>query len=739
MTSRIHPVLWGTGLVIVFGACVALIVLAAADVFWRTPALERNREEVIHAVAVVQAARELEREVAMAERAQRGFLFTAERAYLKSFDEALERTPALLARLKGLVADDPEQQRRVQELERQVELRLTTLRTTLEIGNRDGLEAARRGPQVAAGAQAMAAVEASIGTMVAAENALLSERLDGAAQALRGQTAATVAAGVLAIVALMLGLLLARYAKGRWVRVDRERRESEEIFRHMIEAVSDYAIFMLDPQGRVATWNRGAERIKGYTAEEIIGKPFSVFYTREDQEANAPAHALETATREGRYVSEAWRVRKDGTRFFASVALDAIRDRSGNLAGFAKVTRDFTERLEQQRALDQTRAQLAQAQKMEALGLMSGGIAHDFNNLLHVIGNGLGVLERSIRGADVSTVRVLEMIRRSVESGTTMIQRLLAFSRHQPLEPRVVDPNKLVADMKALLSHAVGGTISQETVLGGGTWQISVDANQLELALLNLAANARDAMPGGGKLTVETSNAFLDEAYAASRPEVAVGQYVMIAVSDTGTGMPQEVVARAFEPFFTTKGEGEGTGLGLSQVYGFIKQSDGHIAIYSEPGQGTTVKLYLPRSQSPAAQAAAPPIAPRTAGANGKTILVVEDHVDVLALSAQTLRGLGYGVLEAIDAGAALEMLETEREVDLLFTDVALADGMNGRELAREVTKRRPAIKVLFTTAFTRNAIIHHGRLDPDVELLAKPFSQSDLADKVRRILCVAD
>src|SRR5258706_12121658 len=230
--------------------------------------------------------------------------------------------------------------------------------------------------------------------MVTAENALLSERLDSAAAALRGQTVATAAAGVLAIIALTLGLLLARYATGRFVLVDKARRQNEEIFRHLVESVSDYAIFMLDPQGRVATWNRGAERIKGYTAEEIIGKPFSVFYTQEDQEANVPARALETATREGRYVSEAWRVRKDGTRFLASVAINAIRDRSGKLLGFAKVTRDFTERLEQQRALDQARTQLAQTQKMEALGRMSGGIAHDFNNLLHVIGDGVGVLER---------------------------------------------------------------------------------------------------------------------------------------------------------------------------------------------------------------------------------------------------------------------------------------------------------------------------------------------------------
>jgi PAS domain S-box-containing protein len=720
--------------VIVFGACIALIVLAAADVFWRTPALERNREQVIHAVAVVQASRELEREVAMAERAQRGYLITDDRAYLKSYDAAVQGTPALLARLKQLVAEDPAQQRRVQGLERQVEARLAGLRETLEIRQRDGMEAARHGPQVAAGAQAMAAIEESIGAMVAAENALLSQRMEGAAAGLRGQTVATSTAAVLAIVALVFGLWLARYATSRFILVDRERRESEAVFRHLVEGVSDYAIFMLDPQGRVATWNRGAERIKGYTAGEIIGKPFSVFYTPQDQEAGVPARALETAEREGRYVAEGWRVRKDGSRFFASVAINAIRDRSGELSGFAKITRDYTERLEQQQALDKARTQLAQAQKMEALGRMSGGIAHDFNNLLHVISNGLGVLERSIRGADVPTLRILEMIRRSVESGTTMIQRLLAFSRHQPLEPSVVEPNKLVADMRALLSHAVGGNVSQETVLGGGVWPVSVDPNQLELAILNLAANARDAMPKGGKLTLETSNAFLDEAYAASHQDVAVGQYVMIAVSDTGTGMPPDVVARAFEPFFTTKAEGEGTGLGLSQVYGFIKQSGGHVAIYSEPGQGTTVKLYLPRSQSPASRPP-PPIAPRAEDATGKTILVVDDHVDALLLAAQTLRDLGYTVLEANDASAALEMLEREPRVDLLFTDVALGDGMNGRELAREITKRRPGINVLFTTAFTRNAIIHHGRLDPDVELLAKPFSQSDLANKVRRIL----
>jgi signal transduction histidine kinase/CheY-like chemotaxis protein len=405
----------------------------------------------------------------------------------------------------------------------------------------------------------------------------------------------------------------------------------------------------------------------------------------------------------------------------------------GRLMGFAKLTRDMSERLQQQQALESARAALVQAQKMEALGQLSGGIAHDYNNLLHVIRNAVEILERRLRAGDPEADRLLEMIRRNADRAATLTQRLLAFSRRQPLEVKAVDPNRLVAGMTELVRSALGEGIEMETVLAAGIWPMLADANQLEAAILNLAVNARDAMPEGGKLTVETANMFLDDAYAALNSEVQPGQYVLLAVSDTGTGMSPEVAARALDPFFTTKEVGKGTGLGLSQVYGFIKQSGGHLKLYSEPGAGTTVKLYLPRA--PAAHAEETPrAAPALAGGN-HSILVVEDEEDVRAFTVEVLRDLGYRVLAAEDGPSALRVLEQEPAVSLLFTDVGLPNGMNGRQLAEEAQRRCPRLKVLFTTGYARNAIVHHGHLDPGVELIVKPFTPAKLASRITRTL----
>lgn len=382
-----------------------------------------------------------------------------------------------------------------------------------------------------------------------------------------------------------------------------------------------------------------------------------------------------------------------------------------------------------------------QAQKMEAIGQLTGGIAHDFNNLLTVILGNLDVLRRSSGGNaqrldDDEFRRLTNAAVRGAERAAALTQRLLAFSRRQPLMPTPVEVNKLVAGMSDLLRRTLGESIAIETVLAGGLWRVSADANQLENALLNLAVNARDAMPAGGKLTIETANSHLDETYAAAHDEVQAGQYVLIAMTDTGTGMPKDVAGKAFDPFFTTKEMGQGTGLGLSQVYGFVKQSGGHVKIYSEPGEGTTVKLYLPRLVGGAAQDDGTPKPRRIpAGARGETILVVEDDADVRTYSVEMLREIGYRVLEAADGPAALRVLEGEPGIHLLFTDVGLPGGLNGRQLADEARQRRPALKVLFTTGYARNAIIHAGRLDPGVELLVKPFTYAALDTKIRQVL----
>jgi CheY-like chemotaxis protein len=340
---------------------------------------------------------------------------------------------------------------------------------------------------------------------------------------------------------------------------------------------------------------------------------------------------------------------------------------------------------------------------------------------------------RNLVGGD-DAKRMVASALRGAQRAATLTQRLLAFARRQPLDPRPIDVNRLVTGMSELLHRTLGESITIETVLASGIWRVAVDANQLENALLNLAVNARDAMPSGGRLTIETANTFLDEAYSQTN-EVKPGQYVLIAVSDTGTGMSSDVIAKAFEPFFTTKDVGKGSGLGLSQVYGFIRQSDGHAKIYSEPGEGTTIKLYLPRLVTAGESREASPDASAMTGSRGdRHVLVVEDDEDVRAHAVAILRELGYAVLEASDGASALRVLEADPNVELLFTDVGLPGGLNGRQLADEARRRHPELAVLYTTGYARNAIVHQGRLDPGVELITKPFTFASLAAKVNAI-----
>ena len=385
---------------------------------------------------------------------------------------------------------------------------------------------------------------------------------------------------------------------------------------------------------------------------------------------------------------------------------------------------------------------LRQAQKMEAVGQLTGGIAHDFNNLLTIILGGLDVIGRQIPALGHSPAvarigRAKDMALAGARRAVTLTDRLLAFSRQQPLAPKPIDANKLVAGISELLRRTLGEHVSLETVLAGGLWRTHADSNQLENALLNLALNARDAMPDGGKVTIETANCHLDEAYVSALPDpVKIGQYVMIAVADTGSGMQPSTLERVFEPFFTTKEVGKGTGLGLSQVYGFVRQSAGHVKIYSEPGEGTIVKIYLPRHSGAEHEQEDISRSGNAVRAIGdESILVVEDDESLRAHVVEILRELGYRVLQAPAAAAALEILDRERGIDLLFTDVVMPGGMNGRQLADEAVRRRPGLKVLFTTGYTRNAIVHQGRLDPGVQMIGKPFSFDELGARIRASL----
>jgi len=513
-----------------------------------------------------------------------------------------------------------------------------------------------------------------------------------------------------------------------------ELLESERRFRRLVESVVDYAIFQLDTGGHVATWNAGAEKIKGYRADEIIGQHFSRFYTEEDRAAGVPAKAMHTAATEGRFGSEGWRVRKDGSKFFASVVIDAIRDDAGDLIGFAKVTRDITERQEAQQKLKEAQEQLMASQKMEAIGQLSGGIAHDFNNLMMiVIGNLETAQHEAIRTeSNPRMTRALSNAMRGAQRASALTSRLLAFSRRQPLNPKPMDVNKFLTGASDFLQRSLGEKVEMETVGAPGLWAIEVDVNHLETALLNLAINARDAMPNGGKLTIEGVNVYVDDDYHRRNPEISKGQHVCISVSDTGSGMPPDILSRVFEPFFTTKELGQGTGLGLSQVYGFIKQTGGHIKIYSEVGQGTTVKLYFPRMQGSAAEEVDEDDGLLLGGEQTETILLVEDDSDLRAYVSDILTGLRYRVIAAPNANAALEILKDGKTpVDLLLTDVVMP-GMNGRELATEALKSKPDLQVIYMTGYSRNAVVHQGRLDDGVDLLQKPVSQGELATRVR-------
>jgi signal transduction histidine kinase len=401
----------------------------------------------------------------------------------------------------------------------------------------------------------------------------------------------------------------------------------------------------------------------------------------------------------------------------------------------ATLEQQVTDRTEQLRKNEEA---LRQSQKMEAVGQLTGGVAHDFNNILQVISGNLDILSRGLPQDSTRLTRAAQNAVAGAKRAAALTQRLLAFSRRQPLDPKPIDVNTLVSGMADLLHRALGETIELETVRAGRLWSAEADANELESALLNLAVNARDAMPQGGRLTIETANVDLDRAYAATQTEVFPGQYVSIAVSDTGSGMSAATIAQAFEPFFTTKPVGQGTGLGLSQVYGFVKQSGGHVRIYSEVGQGTTVKIYLPRMlrKESIGQLLDPQIAPE--GTLAETILVTEDDPDVRTYSVEILQELGYRVIEAPDGPSSLQLLESHPQVDLLFTDVVLPGGMTGAQLAAQARGRWPNLKVLFTTGYARNAIVHHGRLDPGVQLITKPFTVAELAVRVREVLDAA-
>jgi PAS domain S-box-containing protein len=426
----------------------------------------------------------------------------------------------------------------------------------------------------------------------------------------------------------------------------------------------------------------------------------------------------------------------DGNRRYYEMHFNALRDAQGRQIGAYQFAYDVTDRLNEQERLRRVEDALRQSQKMEAVGQLTGGIAHDFNNMLAVIIGSLRLTQRRLGRGDLNVLELIDGGLRGAERAANLVSRLLAFARQQPLSPQRTDPNRLLSGMEDVLHRTIPENIRIEFVQSGSLWNVHVDHPGLESAIINLAVNARDAMPDGGKITIETANASLDDAYAAAHADVPAGQYVMIAVSDTGHGMAPHILAKVFEPFFTTKPVGAGTGLGLSQVYGFLKQSGGHVKIYSEESVGTTVKLYFPRvAGAPASNPAVSPSSPGTpVMGKGQIILVVEDEDEVRRLTFSMLTELGYSVLAASNAADAIAILDQTEDVALLLTDVVMP-GMNGRRLAEEACRHRPNLKVLFTTGYTRNAVVHNGTLDEGVELIMKPYTLDALAEKIAKIL----
>ncbi|MCK8663504.1 PAS domain S-box protein [Pseudomonas azerbaijanoccidens] len=498
-------------------------------------------------------------------------------------------------------------------------------------------------------------------------------------------------------------------------------KQSEQQFRLLVQSVTDYAIYMLDPRGHLTNWNLGAQRIKGYLPEEVIGKHFSMFYTPEDRATGEPLRTLSIATNEGRFENKGWRVRKDGTRFLAHVVVDPIWGETGTLLGFAKITRDVTEVTQAQQALEQTREALFQAQKMQAIGQLSGGIAHDFNNLLTVILGNLEIVRKRLAD-DPKIVRLLDNATQGALRGVSLTQRMLAFARRQELKSEPVDLPALIQGISGLLRSSLGPSVVLETRFPQGVEPVMADVNQLELALLNLATNARDAMPNGGTITISSREA---EASDGNRLSSIAGRYVCLSVSDTGLGMDEVTLASAMDPFFTTKGLGKGTGLGLSMVHGFIEQLGGRFILKSRKDHGTTAEMWLPVALEGSASARvveqnSTPDIPRLC------VLVIDDDSLVLTSTCLLLEDLGHRVISATSGRQGLELFEVNPSIDLVITDMAMPQ-MSGAQLADAIRRLKPDVPIILATGYAE-------RLEgfaAGLPRLSKPFTQLNLVETI--------
>jgi signal transduction histidine kinase/CheY-like chemotaxis protein len=697
-------------LALLVGAIPLLVVVAilAWQLIENVPAARRERDDTIHDFQTIRAIAAIDEAIQDAERGQRGFLITNRNDYLVPYDKAVQRLPTLMTDLQSALAGDVEQQQRLLHLQSDITTKLNELESTISTMRHTGYDAAKEIVETDVGRRSMQAISADLAAIGEAANNRLSARLASAAAADSRLVSTFIAGSVIAALGLLAGMLVL-------VRATRRATVSERTLQATLDSVRE-GVVAIDQGNRLRAWNAPFAAVMGASAADFrAGQRFTLDAIKDNAIASQLQNLAATARTTGRP---------------AMTELPAAQGRNVEVfynptgGGYVVTLLDVTERRQVENAL-------AQSQKLESLGRMTGGVAHDFNNLLTIIIGGLGLLGNAVR-RNSDALRRIDMMMTAAERASRLIKQLLAFARRQPLRPEIVNLAAVIQEGLPLIRRAVGEAVTVECVVGAGLWNTTVDPAEFQAAVLNLAINSRDAMPGGGELTIELANAALDDAYAAAHAEVEPGQYVMFAITDTGAGMDTATMTQALDPFFTTKGPGEGTGLGLPQVYGFVKQLGGHLKIYSERGVGTTVKLYLPRSL--AQEAASLRQVSRVIVAGTETILLVDDDDTVRATVALMLEELGYTVVEARGAEEALAILREGCKPDLLFTDVVMPK-MSGRSLADAARKIAPDLRVLYTSGYTENAIVHHGQLDPGVELLSKPFSREQLGIRLRRLL----
>ena len=704
---------------LVFGVLMVILALVGAVTWERLNASRVAREWSQHSYRVLTTTKDLAIALRDAERGQRGYVLTGRDEYLGPYHAARDRIGVLQGELQALTADNPAHQERIRGLAPVVQHKLEELAQTVQARRDGGVEAALRIVNTDAGRKDMREAETIVAAMLADEQNLLEERLAQNDTRARWVRWSVLGGSTLAMLTLLWAARLLNQAWSRSQKTEDEQRVLALRLRTTLDSLSQ-GVAVFGPDRTLKNWNECFQVL--LALPQAMLRQGTTYATFVEQTAEPGRPTLETED-QIRHGSQNPREPITYEREAANGHHLEIRRTPMPDGGFVLTISDMTKRA-------QAESVLREAQKMQAIGQLTGGIAHDFNNLLQVI---LGNLEfvRAKLTDDAKLQQRIERAAWAAQRGATLTGQLLAFARKQPLAPAPIDLAATMPDLIPLLRRTLGEHIEVRYVETAGLWPAMADPAQLESAVLNLALNARDAMPGGGRLTIELGNKVLDPEYARHHAEVTPGDYAMVAVSDTGHGMVPEVLARVFEPFFTTKPDGKGTGLGLAMVFGFVKQSGGHVKIYSEPGEGTTVKLYLPRAVGAAiaAQRSGAPIElPRGTG----TVLVVEDEAAVREIACAILADLGYRVLEAADGEEALRVFGANAAaIDLLLTDVVLSGKVRGRELAERVQALRPEVPVVFMSGYTENSIVHHGRLDDGVQLIGKPFKREQLARKV--------